>query len=281
MNRNLRNHRLAVAILAAAALVAGPASAQLNQPMHGDGWILAAVHAPGYHGAIWRTDLWIFCDPVEDGTTVELFFNRSGEDNSEVHSVLVPLTVHKENYYIEDVVDHFLGIGDGSWLGAIHYRSNSNLQVWARVYSISPDGTESYGQLIEGIPTGDASPGKDPWRAREYQWMYAVKHTANGRYRVNVGVVNVSGETGTFDVNIYDGAGNVLDGSVRVEVPPYSMVQLSDPFADSFGGEWADVRIRVTPADDEASFFAYASVVDNATNDAFFVRGMKRMRPGD
>jgi hypothetical protein len=30
---------------------------------------------------------------------------------------------------------------------------------------------------------------------------------------------------------------------------------------------------------DGAGGFAYASVVDNATNDAFFVRGVKKMAP--
>jgi len=44
-------------VIAALAVAAHPAFAQLNQTLHTDGWILAAAHAPGLQGAIWRTDL--------------------------------------------------------------------------------------------------------------------------------------------------------------------------------------------------------------------------------
>jgi len=283
MVSNARVHRLSIAtiIVLATLLVVGRASAQLNQTRHNDGWILAAVHAPGYNGSIWRTDLWIVLARSEENTSMTLYFNRSGRDNGDVHGIQVDLVEGQEVYYFEDVVDEFLHIGGGSWLGAIHYMCNENVQVWARVYSISPDGRASYGQMIEGIPTADASPDSDPWDADTQQWLYAMKHTADGRYRVNIGVVNPSNVAATYSLVIYDRTGNNSDGNVSVEVPPFSMVQLSDPFAGAYGGDWDDVVIRIRTITENASTFAYASVVDNATNDAFFVRGVKRMTPDE
>ena len=68
---------------------------------------------------------------------------------------------------------------------------------------------------------------------------------------------------------------------VSVSVPPYSMIQTSDPFADWQGGEWSMALIQAKCRTDGAGGFAYASVVDNATNDAFFVRGVKMLGPED
>jgi hypothetical protein len=97
----------------------------------------------------------------------------------------------KRALFFEDVIDHFLDVGDEPWVGAIHYTSGSPVQVWARVDSINAAGTASYGQLVEGIPTADMSPDQPSNSdADVHQWLYAVQHTANGRFRVNIGVVN-------------------------------------------------------------------------------------------
>ena len=60
--------RLRLTLLCAAALLIGhvpPASAQLNKTQHDDGWLLAAARAPGLHGSIWRTDLWVMGQTFE------------------------------------------------------------------------------------------------------------------------------------------------------------------------------------------------------------------------
>lgn len=265
--------------------VASTAAAQLNRPFHSDGWILAAARAPGFEESIWRTDLWLQFSSVNESAEAKLYFCKSGEDNSAAVAVDVPLVPGQETYYFEDVVEHFLGVSSGSWVGAIHYTSDRLMQAWARVYSISPDGTRSYGQLIEGIPVWDASPDNDPWNYAQQQWIFATKHTADDRFRVNVGIVNPTGVESTYFVNAYDATSNFdlpgLPAAETVTVPPYSMVQLSDPFADVNGGDWSTLQIRVECNTEGGGAFAYASVVDNATNDAYFVRAIKLLKPDD
>ena len=277
-NRTSRIWLAALCGLTLMALIAvpTPASAQLNKTLHTDGWILAAAHAPGYEGSIWRTDLWVRL--LGSGGSVTLTFCKSGVDNTDAESFVVDIE-HK-NLYIEDVVDRYLGIGGGSWVGAIHYETSGDAQVYARVYSISPDGAESYGQLIEGIPTGDMTlPIGDPGRTstKEDQWMFAAKHTSDGRFRVNVGAVNPTGVESGFYIQIFDETGNSPPGedSYHITIPPFSMIQLSDPFADVNGGDWSEYTMRVEADTVGSGAFGYVSVVDNATNDAFFVRGVK------
>ena len=242
----------------------------------------AAAHAPGQQGSIWRTDLWVHFD-THTGGTAELYFCPQDQDNSSVTAYVLEAVGDEKIVYIEDVVDHFLDLGSTSWVGAIHYVADRNVQVYARVYSISADGSRSFGQLIEGIPTADMSisfnapgfPGTD-----ENQWLYATKHTSDGRFRVNIGAVNPTAVPSRVSVNVYD-KGNRPPGfnALHFNLPPFSMHQWSDPFADLNGGDWDNYAIRLETDTDGSGVFAYASVVDNATNDAYFIRGVKRMSP--
>jgi hypothetical protein len=190
------------------------ASAQLNQTLHQDGWILAAAHAPGLHGSIWRTDLWVHARTYGTGSAT-LTFCDAGQDGTNAQQYELEFAEGENIVYVEDVVDYFLHLGGGSWTGAIHYVSEFPVQVYARVYSISADGSRSYGQVIEGVPTADMSmafnepsyPGTE-----EDQWMFAMKHTADGRYRVNIGMVNPTAVATRFWVSIFDGTWNEPPG---------------------------------------------------------------------
>ncbi len=266
---------VAVTIVVAQALLPQPVSAQLNQPLHRDGWILAAAHAPGLQGAIWRSDVWIFTQEYSV-STVTLRFCRAERDNTSVEEYTVTTSGGQRVYHFEDVVDHFLDVGDGSWVGAIHYTADSDVQVWARVYSISADGSRSFGQLVEGIASDAMSPDGNPWISDEHQRMIPTKHTADDRFRVNVGIVNPTATENEYYVSIYDRSGSRRD-SLTVTVQPYSLLQLSDPFAAVDGGEWSGYAIRVVCATEGGGTLAYVSVVDNTTNDAYFVRGTKQL----
>ena len=115
------------------------------------------------------------------------------------------------------------------------------------------------------------------------QWIYAMRHTADGRYRVNVGVINPTAVPASFVMNMFDATGNSpgAGSSKSLDVPPFSMVQLLDPFASVNGGEWSTMKIRVECVTEGGGAFAYASVIDNATNDAYFLRAVKLMPPDE
>lgn len=277
---SLVGHLMVASVAVAMLLTAVPAAAQMNRPFHKDGWILAAAHAPGAGGSIWRTDLWVVARGNASNQKITLKFCKAELDNTSAVGFEIDNLGANSVTYIEDVVEHYLRIGEGNWLGAIHYTANDFVQVWARVYSISPDGRASFGQLVEGVPTTDMSPDNTPWESDDQQWLYALKHTADNRFRVNVGVVNPTAIASSYDVYIYTVKGELPTSGTKgltITLPPFSMRQLSDPFASSDGGEWNNYRVRVNCRTEGCGSFAYASVVDNATNDGYFVRGVKRL----
>jgi len=284
MKKMMEKVLVTAVILLALFVMEGTATAQLNQPLHQDGWISAAAHAPGLHGSIWRTDIWIYCK--SGSWSVDLYFGRSGQDNTDV----IPFHIEAEGgahvLHFEDVVEQFLEVGAGAWVGSIHYTSDFQIQVWARVYSISPDGRHSYGQVIQGIPTADMSPDvPTEGYSRVHQHLCAMKHTADGRFRVNIGILNPTGVAAYYRVEMFGPDGNYslpgLPSSIPVEVPPYSMMQLSDPFAAINGGDWDNAIIQVLCDTVGAGTLAYASVVDNNTNDAYFTPAFKVLSPDD
>jgi hypothetical protein len=270
-----------VGFVVSASLAVGAADAQMNRPFHKDGWILSAAHTPGLNYSIWRTDLWIVARTHASNQKITLYFCKSETDNSAAPGYEINNLGVDSITYIEDVVEQYVHVGSGKWLGAIHYVATGDVQVWARVYSITPDGSASFGQLVEGIPTKDMSPDQTPWESDDHQWIWAMKHTADSRFRVNIGVVNPTPLAATYDVEIFTDKGTFPSGNrfLIVSVPPFSMKQLSDPFAGIDGGAWNNYQVRVVCNTEGAGGFAYASVVDNATNDGYFVRGVKRYPP--
>jgi len=270
----------AVASITLVTLGGGPAAAQRNKELHQDGWILAAAHAPGREGAIWRTDLWVFYTYGQFEPRITFKFCKANPDTTNAQELTIPLDEQIVSHY-PNVLDDVLSVGNGSWVGAIHYTATVPVQVWARIYSLSPDGRKSYGQLVNGIPTADITPDSNPWDSAEQQWLCPIQHTADGRFRVNVGVVNPTAFTATDDLTMFRQNPDDPTGqyTLEVSVPSFSMTQLNDPFAGADGGEWTSDFIRVTCPTQGAGGFAYASVVDNATNNAYFVRGTKRKGP--
>jgi len=266
------NFRITVFALVVAIVAGVPASAQLNEPLHRDGWILAAARAPGLHGSIWRTDLWVVADGADQSISFE--FCEAGKDGRNAEAHVFTMTNGDRVAYIEDVVGHFLGVGSSSWVGAIHYTSPVAVQVWARVYSIDAEGTASYGQLVEGQPTASASTYNGTWDSNDHQFLYPIKHTADGRYRVNIGILNPTAVATEYWVALNDSSNERREG-IWVVVPPMSLVQLTDPFADVDGGEWSDYLVWISCSSEGCGSFGYASVVDNATNDAYFVPGIQ------
>jgi hypothetical protein len=94
--------------------------------------------------------------------------------------------------------------------------------------------------------------------------------------RTNIGVVSASAISIWVDVQFFAADGASL-GDLRLEVEPFESRQINDVFSSLETTKALDALhdafAVVSSSTNGAVFFAYASVVDNGSNDAIFVPG--------
>ena len=225
----------------------------------GDGayrqWIAAAAHSGGVHGSVWRTDVCLL-NRSSGTATAELRFRHSDGDAA----TLVIRVSEGEQVVVSDVVAQMGMTGSGS----IEVFSDQPLLASSRTYNASPEGT--FGLFLDGISTRESAATGDT------VWLSQLRQ--NSAFRTNVGLLNSGDTTARVRLYLYDGSGAELASRRRV-LEPYAWLQLQEPFSRLAGRTDIDsgyVRIEVELGD---SVIAYASVIDNATNDGTAI-SMKR-----
>jgi len=239
-------------VLIVAAALAVPASA--SPPGHLEGYVPVASRAVGAYDSFWTTDLWIY---TQDASTVHLWFNPSGADNSGRQSVVVQLAGAVT--FLPDVVGStFAAAGKGS----LHYLADGPVVVVSKTWTPGQAGG-TYGQTIFGIPVAGVST-PDTGQAGALRVVVAK---AEG-FRSNLGLVNASGNAVTVTVDAFDGDGSPSVGSVpfTVVLEPFDMNQVDDVLARLSVTSRPGIVLRAWVSTGEGAILAYLSEVDNVTN---------------
>ncbi len=245
-------------VAAAAALyLALPASAA--PAGHLEGYIPAAAHLSGKFSSFWSTDVWIY---TQSATQVNLWYNPSGHDNTNVQSVVVPLT--QPVTYLPDIVANTFNAPGTK--GSVHYLANGSVEVVSKTWTPGPEGG-TYGQISDGMPAAMAStPGSGPAGA-----LRALVNQTPG-FRVNIGLVNVTGAPATVTVEIFtaDGAAAPGTSTLTVNLQPYDMQQKDDILAGLTPGPRQGLVVRASVSSGDGAILAYLSEVDNTTNSSSY-----------
>ncbi len=245
--------RSILALAGAAVLAALPAAAA--PAGHLEGYVLAAAHLPGYSGSYWTTDLWIY---TESATTIDLWYNRSGNDNTSAQSVVIPPT--QPVTFLPDVVANTFHAAGTK--GSVHYLANGLVEVVAKTWTPGPTGG-TFGQVAEGMPVALAStPGAGP----DGSLRMLVNQTPSSR--VNLGLVNVTGSPVTVSVEIDTADGQPAPGTstFTVNLQPYDMQEKDKIFAGLTAATSQGLIVRAGVSSGDGAFLAYLSEVDNTTN---------------
>jgi hypothetical protein len=225
----------------------------------GDGasrqWIAAAAHGSGVHDSVWRTDI---CLLNRSGVraTAEITFHR---DNGESGSLAVEL-FGRQQIVVDDVVAQIGMVGSG----ALEITADGPIMASSRTYNSSEDGT--FGLFIDGVSAQSMADSGDT------VWLPQLQQ--NQSFRTNIGIVNSGNTEGRVRIFLHDASGNELLSRWRT-LEPGAWLQLQEPFSRLAGRTDIDAgyaRIEVESGD---GVIAYASVIDNATNDGTAI-SMKR-----
>jgi len=217
----------------------------------GDGGELAVVAAAargdGAEGSIWRTDLGLL-NPGGSAADVTVVFHA---DDGAEHDETIGLEVG-EHRLLDDVVGRLGGDGSG-WL---EIESVSPVMVSSRTYNQGVDGT--LGQYLGGVaPEATVAEGARVWLPQLQQ---------NDGFRSNIGLLNTSGEELRVKVHLHDTDGAELVTATR-NLDPGERLQLQEPFDRLAGRTDIDAGYAVVEVVRGNGLVAYASVIDNATND--------------
>ena len=210
-------------------------------------WIPIAAHTPGVGTSMWKTDLGLL-NECAGSVAVEVVLHRSAGLASRTFTVNF-----REHLKLDDVVAQLV---DGNTSGSLEIRSDNPVSVTSRTYNEAPKGT--FGQALPAIEVED---GLASGEGATLQHL-----SESSAFRTNIGVVNMGSMPAEVSIVLFDRLGEFV-GSFELTVQAGQVVQEGAPYRGLFGrtdidGGWA--QVSATSGD---GVWAYASVVDNGTDD--------------
>jgi hypothetical protein len=123
----------------------------------------------------------------------------------------------------------------------------------------------TYGLFVPSLPTA-ASLGAGP------AMQLLVPPFLSTGFRVNVGFTETAGSPATVELSVKDKRG-APKGSVTRTVPPFGLTQVNDIYQEIAAQQDENDRFEVRVAGGSGKVVAYATSVDNLTNDGLLVPG--------
>lgn len=219
-------------------------------------WVPVVSRANGANGSVWQSDLGLLgVDPA--GAAVELIFHGSDPNPSRAVTVAPGAMVD-----LVDVVDWLDSGFSGS--GALEICSDGDLVVTSRTYNTIasdeacfPGGT--FGQYLGG------EPGVAGLMTGELAWLGQLRESAE--FRTNIGLTNTGSDQATVEITLFDATGAELV-SFEGELDAGQWRQENQPFWQQAGLQDLDAGSARVSVISGGPVVAYASVIDNKTNDA-------------
>jgi hypothetical protein len=223
-------------------------------------YVPAAAHLLGLNGSSWRTDLEVHNPgPAQVGYEVELL--KRDTDNSAPVSQGFTLDPGKSVRHTDALASVF-GFGGAGTLRVTPF--GGTVMTSARTYDDAPAG--SFGQFVEGQPATAAITTSRT--ARMIQLAQATDRSAG--FRTNLGLVSASAGAMSVVVDLFRADGIAL-GELTVPLRPFESVQRNEVFREVTSDAVDDGYIVVRTTTDGSRFFAYATLIDNRSNDPVYI----------
>ena len=216
-------------------------------------WVVpASAHLPGAFGSFWTTNLWLANGSGSPGAAL-LTFSGHGVDGRGRPERLVTVPA-RGLVRLQDAVGALFGAA-ADW-GAIFATLSPNVSLVAE-NSTPSCGSGTVGETVPAIGPRDFI-GQTP------RLIFPVRQ--NAAFRTNLALANPTEEPLKAHLKLIGADGTVL-AEGEVTIPPLGMVQQSEVAAflgvHELDGGW----LEMTSATEDARYAAYATLIDNGTND--------------
>jgi hypothetical protein len=251
-----------------------------NTPLPNSLIIPAVAHAQGANSSMFQSDVRI----ANVSATVQkyqLFFTLSGTDGTKSGQTTTIQIDPGTQMALDDILTSFFGAGsDGTGAaGVLEIRpltttSTSSVTsgtvsvqtvASSKTYNVTTNGT--FGQFIPAIPFSQFIAKAADGAAKTLLSLQQIAQSSS--YRTNFGLLEASGEPADVLVHIFDNGGHEL-ASLPMSLQAGEHKQLNG-FLATNGITVGDGRIEVEVTSSTGKVSAYASVVDNLTNDPLLV----------
>ena len=219
-------------------------------------YVATTAHHFGKHGSFFTTDVRLFNADASAAHAVTLRFSPSGEDQAPrtLSVALAPLATRS----LDDVIRNAFR-GDG--FGPLFLNAVPAVVSATRTATTAPRGG-SFGLAVPAESAASAA-------AAGATLVLVPCFKASG-FRLNVGVTEVTGQPAAVEIVLRDPAGG-LRALIPRAVPAGGLIQLDDLYGLANLKVGAADRIEVRVTGGTGRIAAWATPVDDATNDGSFL----------
>ncbi len=238
------------------ALLAEPSLPEPEAEFPGaNSFVASSVHRIGRLGAFYTTDLRLFNADADAAHDVILRFSPVGDEPPRTLAVTLPPHATR---VLDDVIHDAFRM-DG--YGPLFLSAPPSVVGVTRTSTTAPRG----GTFGLAIPAEDTSGAAGPGST-----LVLVPCFGSSGFRLNVGVTEVTGNPVTVEV-VLRGPTGALRALIPRSVPPAGLVQLNDVYAIAKLAPDASDRVEVRVTGGAGRVSAWATPVDDSTNDGAFV----------
>lgn len=218
--------------------------------------ISAAAQTGGVGGTSWRTELSVFNAGLE-GATVTLVFLPSQASRT------IFLAPRQSATYANALPEVFnLASGAGAVaIEGVSAGSSAQLRVTSRTFTTGATGT--YGQAVPEVQPEQLA-----------KTLYVTGIQSSAAYRTNIGLVNRAAGEVTATLTLFSRTGGAIaTKSVKLGANSFQQAALWSSFPEVQGQSHDVLTMRIVSTVEDA-VSAYASVIDNATQDPIYVQAV-------
>lgn len=220
------------------------------------GLISAAAQTDGQGGTSWRTELSLFNAGLE-GATVTMRFLPS----------LLEKTIYlapRQSVTYTNTLLHAFGLATGAGAVTIDAESagsSAEIRVTSRTFTGSPTGT--YGQSVPDVRSGQLA-----------RTLYITGLQSSSRFRTNIGLVNRADAQLTATLTLHSrGGGTIATKNVTLPASSFRQSALWSLFPEVQGASHDVLTMKIV-ANAADAVSAYASVIDNDTQDPIYIQAL-------
>lgn len=229
-------------------------------PLPADLYVLAVAHVRGNNQTNWRSDLEVH-NPTFVAVSYKLCLLRRGTANLDPTCTSFSLPARASRRH-EDVLFAEFGVEGAAALRL--EATPGTVLATSRTYNAVEIGT--YGQFVPVVGLAQALSSGEQGR------LLQLSHdpSLSRGFRTNLGLVNATAGEVTVSLRFYRADG-IFVGEHQQTLKAYEFTQLDKVLEKVTDQALDDFYVTLTCSPEGARVFAYASVVDNGTGDAYLV----------